>query len=383
MVDPLVPGQAPGQAPSVRLEELEATLRLLEAPRVGPRTMVGVFERWGTATAALADRAGLRTVVGAQAARYARSSECAAVVGATMRACEAGSIAWITRTDPTYPTSLAELHDPPPVVFLRGDAGLLARRGVSIVGSRRSTEYGRGVARSLAGALVRQGISVISGMALGIDGAAHRGALDAGGATIAVLGSGPDQLTPSSHRQLGMQIVEQGLVLSEFTPGTPARAAHFPRRNRLIAALSVALVVVEAAERSGASITAMHAADLGRDVFAVPGPLDAPQSRGTNLLIRDGAGIVTSVQDFIAEIGQGWVGDLFGPRGGSAGSDLPSGLDEWGAALWAKLEDCPVHVDQLAADAGLEVRVALIGLTKLEIRGCVVQEPGQRFRRAS
>lgn len=383
MVDPLEPDPRRSPGLEVRLAELEATLRLLEAPQVGPRRMVAVFDRWGTARAALADPRGLRDVLGAKAVRYARSRECAEVVKVAMSACHAGSIAWVTRTDPTYPTSLAELHDPPPVVFLRGDPALLSRRGVAIVGSRRSTEYGRGVARSLAGSLVREGISVISGLALGIDGAAHWGALDGGGDTIAVLGSGPDQLTPTAHRRLGTQIVERGLVVSEFAPGTPARPAHFPRRNRLIAALSVAVVVVEAAERSGASITAMHAGDLGRDVFAVPGPLDAPQSRGTNLLIRDGAGIVTSVEEFIAEVRHGWVGDLFGPRGASGYRGLPPGLDEEGAALWEKLQDRPAHVDRLAEEAGLDVRVALIRLTGLELRGCVVQEPGQRFRRAS
>lgn len=376
-------GQLRDPDPGERRTELEATLRLLDAPRVGPRAFGEVVERWGTATEALADQRGLLKLLGARAVQHIHARECLSSVEASLRACEAQSISWATRTDPQYPSALRELHDPPPVVFFRGDSTLLSRRGVGIVGSRKSTEYGRGVASSLARALAHDGITVISGLALGIDGAAHRGALDANGSTVAVLGSGADQLTPVAHRSLGSRIVERGLVVSEFPPGTPARAAHFPRRNRLIAALSVAVVVVEAADRSGASITAMHALDLGRDVFAVPGPIDAPQSRGANALIRDGAGIVTSVEDFIAEIRHGWVGDLFGSREARRPGDPPAGLDAGGEALWERLQDHPLHVDQLALESGIEVRVALVRLTRLEMRGCVVQEPGLRFRRAS
>ena len=194
--------------------------------------------------------------------------------------CRTPEIEILLWSDEVCPERLSHLVDPPPVWFARGRLELLLRPAVTIVGSRRSTAYGRRSAEALAAQMALRGITVVSGLAFGIDGASHRGALEARGDTIAVLGSGVDLIQPASHRRLGERVAREGLLLSEFLPGEPARTHHFPRRNRILAALGGAVVVVEAAEKSGAMITVEHALDLGRDVYAVPGgPRHPAESR--------------------------------------------------------------------------------------------------------
>ena len=246
-----------------------------------------------------------------------------------------------------------------------------------------------------------RGVVVVSGLALGIDGAAHRGALQAGGDTIAVLGSGVDLIQPASHRALGHRIARDGLLLSEFLPGEPARAHHFPRRNRILAALAAAVVVVEAGARSGAFITVEHALDLGRDVYAVPGPVDAPQSRGCNVLLQQGAHVVVSARDFTGDLDlpdvrhrdQGSVERCGGGRentGTRAASpevseqvEGPRRLRPVARRVWGALGAQPVRVDELARVARLDSGKVLAILTELELAGWVAQEAGMRFRRAS
>jgi DNA processing protein len=271
-----------------------------------------------------------------------------------------------------YPERLRELEDPPPVVFLRGRADLLLRpAAVAIVGSRHATAYGRRTAAWLGGALARAGVVVVSGLALGIDAEAHRGALAARGGTIAVLGAGADLVHPPSHGALFEAIARDGLLVSEFPPGTAPLPHHFPRRNRLMAALAHAVVVVEAAERSGALITVEHAQDLGRDVLAVPGPIDAPTSAGTNALIADGAVPVLGPDVILRELGVRVEA--------AASSGPPPGSD--GAAVWAVMGGGPVAVDELAGRAGLSSPRALAALSLLELEGWAVQSPGGRFAR--
>jgi len=294
-----------------------------------------------------------------------------------LEACADQAIAVVTVEAESYPARLRQLHDPPPFLFLRGDESLLVRRSVAIVGSRRSTPYGRRIAEELGGALARAGVVVVSGMALGIDGAAHRGCIAAGGATLAVLGSGPDVLSPTSHASLGRDIVRTGLLVSEFLPGEPPLAHHFPRRNRILAGLADAVVVVEAAARSGALITVGHALDLGRDVFAVPGQLGAPSSQGANALIRDGAGMITSVEDFVAMV----VGEDTGSPVGT--NKEPVGVGIEALELWRALGDGAANVDRLAHLAHLTPARALAGLAELEIVGCAVRDGGMRFRRSA
>lgn len=374
-MDSLTPRVVSGTVAAVDL----VALGLL--PGAGCVAVQRTLEHFGTAERAMdAGVAALAPVIGLtprrlRAGGYPHDVRSKAL--AILQSCSEGSIDVVTVEMASYPDRLRQLHDPPPFLFLRGDASLLARRSVAIVGSRRSTAYGRRTTEELAGALARAGVVVVSGMALGIDGAAHRGCLAAGGATVAVLGSGPDVLSPSSNAGLGRQILRTGLVVSEFLPGDPPRAHHFPRRNRVLAALADAVVVVEAAARSGALITVGHALDLGRDVFAVPGPLGTPSSQGSNALIRDGAGMITSVSEFVAEI----VGDE--PGGPEGGPLEPSNVGTEALELWRALGDGAVDVDRLARLVRFTPAQALAGLAELEIVGCAVRDSGMRFRRSA
>jgi len=300
--------------------------------------------------------------------------------------CRTRAIAILLWSDDGYPQRLDHLVDPPPILFARGRLELLQRPSVTIVGSRRSTAYGRRTAEALAAQMALRGITVVSGLALGIDGASHRGALEAGGDTIAVLGSGVDLIQPASHRRLGERIVREGLLLSEFLPGEPARPHHFPRRNRILAALGSAVVVVEAAEKSGALITVEHALDLGRDVYAVPGALDAPQSRGCNTLIRQGAQVITSPGEFARDLGLvcGSSSDFRDCVVSQGARELvPAGLDDEARRVWLALNELSLGIDDVASSADLQSVRVLSALTILQVSGLVVQESGMRFRRAS
>ncbi len=278
---------------------------------------------------------------------------------------------------PGFPERLNHLHHPPPLLFLRGDPSLLHAPAVAVVGSRKASEYGRGMARSMGEGLARAGVAVVSGLALGIDGAAHRGALAAGGDTLAVLGCGPDVAYPPSHRRLFRGILEKGLVVSEFLPGEVPLPHHFPRRNRLIAGLSEAVVVVEAARKSGALITVEHALEIGRDVFAVPGAVGRAQSEGVHALIRDGAGLVTNAHDVLLGADLADAGLDARPR-----DRAPSGLDARQRALWDALEAEPRHIDLLARRARLDIATAAATLSIMEVHGWVRRAPGLRFARS-
>ncbi len=269
---------------------------------------------------------------------------------AVRRKCLADGIAVLVYGGPGYPATLNALPDPPPVLFALGNTELLGRPCVAIVGSRRATAYGRRVARGIGSHLAGRGRCVVSGMAMGIDAEAHRGALP--GPTAAVLGSGVDVVSPPRNRALYGRIREHGVVVSEFLPGVGAAPHHFPRRNRIIAALAADVVIVEASHRSGALITAEIALDLGREVHAVPGPIDRPTSQGTNRLISDGAGV-------ILEVG---AGDVLHDA-----CALPEEPEL--RALLEALPAAPVTVEEVAALSGrLPQEVAPV-LTILELRG--------------
>jgi DNA processing protein len=272
-----------------------------------------------------------------------------------------------------YPWRFALLREPPPVLALRGDASLLSRRAVAIVGSRAATAYGRAVARRLAADLAASGLVVVSGLARGIDAAAHEGALEAGGATVAVLACGPEQVYPPEHRALAARIAASGALVSELPPGTPPRSAHFPLRNRLISGLAEALVVVEARMRSGSLHTVRHALDQGIDVLAVPGPVDSPASEGPNLLLRDGAAPALDASDVLAA--------LAGPP--RVVPETHPALSPELEALLASLRGEPATRDGLSRRLGVAPQSLATPLLELELGGRIVQDPDGRWRALS
>lgn len=288
--------------------------------------------------------------------------------------------------DGEYPSRLAHLAVPPQALWARGPLEIPPSRVIGIVGTRRATEYGRRMARDLAFDLAAAGWTIVSGAAIGIDSAAHRGALEAAGKTIAVLGCGIDHDYPARNRELRRAIAETGLLLSEYPPDEPPLKYHFPERNRIIAALSRAVIVVQAGERSGALITAGMALELGREVLAVPGPADQPGSHGVHRLLREGAGLVESATDVVEAIegpgafrgrsDRGIQAVLFDPEDRGAGSreaDTPR------AKLERRLASGSARVDELARAAELSVSDTLSELSRLELEGRVRSLPGLRF----
>ena len=359
--------------PADHRAEVRALLVLDQIPGVGLKTLAALVARFGSGRATLAapDRA-FSMVAGQRASISRGDAGIRDRVAAGLNDAARLNAPALTWSDVEYPSMLRNLADPPPVLFLRGRAELLSTPCITVVGARKATARARDFARRLASALARSGYTVVSGMALGIDGCAHVGALDAGGGTIAVLGRGPDRAYPASHERVFRDILAAGLVVSEFLPGTPALPHHFPRRNRVLAALGQAVVVVEASRRSGSLITVEHALDLGVDVYAVPGPVERPACEGSNALLADGARPLVSVERFLEELGVGSSGVKERLRPGGAQGLLLVGLDSG-----------PTHVEELAALVGLAVSDVVALLAELEVNGWVEQLPGLRFERAS
>jgi DNA processing protein len=268
-------------------------------------------------------------------------------------------------TDEEYPARLHDLRDAPAVLYVRGVLTPADERAVAIVGTRRATSYGREVTRRIAADLAAAGVTVVSGLARGIDAAAHQATLDAGGRTIAVLGSGLDIIYPSEHRQLAERIREQGALVSEYPPGVKPEAQFFPARNRFISALALGVLVVEAPARSGALITAGFAADQGRDVFAVPGSVLGSSAEGCHALIRDGATLVTNAADLLADL------NLAQRELQAVARRLPLGDNEAENALIRLLTAEPMHVDDLSRTTGLPISTLNATLMLLELKGLV------------
>jgi DNA processing protein len=354
--------------------EVRALLILDGAPGVGLVRLKRLVEVFESAEAALAAPTGaFEAVAGPGSGRVRHDASVAARVDAALGEAARLGMETCTWRSADYPQTMHHLHDPPPVLFLRGRRELLGRPAVTIVGARRSTVRAREVAERLGRALARAGTPVASGMALGIDGAAHRGALAAAGDTIAVLGRGADRAYPAAHRGLFREIVGRGLVVSEFLPGTPALPHHFPRRNRILAALSSAVVVVEAGATSGALITVDHALDLGIDVWSVPGPIEVPTCEGSNRLLAEGARPLVSIAAFVQAVAGGSPQLELGPPAAEGPANRILGC------LGAET----LGVDQLASRLALTPAQTMGLLTELELAGLVDQLPGMRFRRAA
>jgi DNA processing protein len=282
-------------------------------------------------------------------------------------------VSLLTWNSEAYPSYLREIDGAPPLVYVHGSLEEIDRWAVAVVGTRRLTSYGRQVTQELVTGLVLNGVTIVSGLARGIDAIAHKSALDHGGRTIAVLGSGPDCIYPPENRSLARQIVNgRGAVISEYGMGVQPEAKNFPPRNRIISGLSLGVIVVEAGDRSGAGITARFALEQGRDVFAVPGNIYSPASVGTNRLIQQGAKLVIGVDDVLEELNLAMVLEHSAVQ-----LALPETEDE--SAIFANLSAQPVHVDDLSRSTGLSSSVVSSTLTLMELKGMVRQVGGMNY----
>ncbi|MCF6355752.1 MAG: DNA-processing protein DprA [Candidatus Polarisedimenticolaceae bacterium] len=291
----------------------------------------------------------------------------------------------VTLQDPEYPTLLRETADPPAALFVHGDPALLASPQIAMVGSRNPSVSGKSTAKEFARYLAGAGITITSGLAIGIDGASHQGALAAHGTTIAVMGTGLDRVYPASHHGLAKQIVQQGgALVTEFPPGTPARAGHFPRRNRIISGLSLGVLVVEAALRSGSLITARQATEQGREVFAIPGSIHNPLARGCHAIIRQGAKLVETAQDIVEELGP-LLHTLIPNEEPGTQTSAPENRFEMDVEYCQLLESIgydPLPINEIIAQSGLTAEAVSSMLLLLELEGYVSSAPGGCFSRS-
>ena len=349
-------------------------LRLVRG--VGNVTYRELLEHFGSPQAVFAasPAALIEAGVHAEVARAIATFDQWRVVDTELNKITRAGVHLVTRTEPAYPVNLTHLHDPPPFLYVRGSLVPEDHIAIAIVGSRFASAYGKGAARDLARGLAEKGVTIVSGLARGIDAEAHRAALATSGRTIAVLGSGLDIIYPSEHRPLAAEIPASGAVISEFSLGSKPDAPHFPYRNRVISGLTLGTVVVEAAENSGSLITARFALEQNREVFAVPGPITSLRSRGPHRLIKDGAKLVEEIDDILSEIAPA----LAPPRSASPGA--PAVTLEPDEVLLAELFDGgSLHVDTLIARSGLGAARVLEVLLNLELKGMVTQLPGTYF----
>ena len=353
---------------------LASWLQLTLTPGLGAATVRNLLERFGLPENVLAaPREQLQSIAGPAIAALLREERSEAVAHALRWAEEPGH-ALITLADSTYPKLLLEIPDPPVLLYAAGRLELLARPALAVVGSRNATAQGVRDAEQFAKAFSEAGLTIVSGLALGIDAAAHRGGLAAQGSTIAVLGTGIDVVYPRQNAALAARIAESGLLLSEFPLGTPGAAHHFPRRNRLISGLAQGCLVVEAALASGSLITARAAAEQGREVFALPGSIHSPLSKGSHALIKQGAKLVESADDVLSEL------NAF-RRTAFASTRAPEAPDA--STLLSHMGFDPVDLDSLSVRAGLPVEQVSAELLRLELAGCVAALPGGRYQRLS
>jgi len=362
---------------------LLAKLRLSMVEGVGPRLTQQLLARFGDEQAIFgASDEELRGVAGigpktTRAINMARELDLAA----ELRTCRKFGVTLVPRGGAGYPKSLEEIPDPPPLLYVKGAFQPCDGCAVAIVGSRHATEYGAKVAAELAGGLARAGVTVVSGLARGIDGVAHRAALDAGGRTIGVLGGGLGKIYPPEHVDLGEDVARQGALVSELPMLMDPVAGTFPQRNRIISGISIGVVVVEAAFRSGALITARHASEQGRDVFAVPGRIDSRMSHGCHQLIRDGAKLVETVDDILEELGPlvQSAPQTDGPPVRKPAELLLNANEK--LVLGIIGEGCTTPIDEIIAKAGLGTGQVLTTLSVLEMRRLVRRVAGNSVTR--
>ena len=356
--------------------DLGPWLRLAAIPGLGGESQRKLLTIFGLPEAIFsASAADLAAVVGNGLAERLFAHDASLEIEAGLTWASQADNRIITLADADYPQTLLDQPDPPVLLYAKGRFDLLNNPIIAIVGSRNATKQGEANAEAFAEALSSAGITVVSGMALGIDAAAHRGAMKSGASTIAVIGTGPDRIYPARNQDLARTIAERGLIISEFAVGTPPLANNFPRRNRIIAGLGMGCLVVEAAQRSGSLITARLAADAGRDVFAIPGSIHSPLSRGCHALIRQGAKLVESAQDILEELR--W-------KSAPMANDTVTTEHEGDqAALLSALGHDPCTIDALIERSRLTADSVLAMLMALELDGHVAQLPGGLYQRLS
>lgn len=353
--------------------QLRAWLTLCLAPGLGGSTIRRLLKTFGLPQAVLgADNAALAKAAGDEAAGALRSADSAVAVERALDWASEPGHHIITLADANYPRALLEIGDPPALLYARGNATLLGKPALAMVGSRNATAQGLRNAEAFARSFSEAGLTIVSGLALGIDAAAHRGGLAAQGSTIAVLGTGVDVVYPSGNAQLFASVAARGLLLSEYPLSTPSIGRNFPRRNRLISGLARGCLVVEAALGSGSLITARLAGEQGREVFAIPGSIHSPLSKGCHALIKQGAKLVEAAEDVLVEFGA-WR------TGVPAGSEIASVDPAQG--LLACLGFDPIDIDALCVRAGLPVESVTAELLRLELDGLVAALPGGRYQR--
>ena len=360
--------------------EKRALLTLHLVPGLGPKLTMALLQRFGSAAAILsASPADLQEIphLGSQLAEAITRSFRGADVDGELRRMEEYRVRALIPGEPDYPACLAEIPARPHLLYLRGELRLSDAKAIAIVGSRHCTSYGRRMTEKLTAELAGSGFTIISGLARGIDGIAHRATLDAKGRTIAVLAGGLARIYPPEHTDLAGEVEAHGALLSEAPMLMEPLAGMFPARNRLISGLARAVVIVEAAARSGALITASHAAEQGRPVFAVPGPLDSPASAGTHALLRQGAILLRGIEDILEEL------EGIRPTVRPMEVKKPENLDDVQTRIWESLDGGSRHVDELVQILALPVSQVTNSLVMLEMRKLVRRLPGNHYERIS
>lgn len=353
--------------------ELAAWLRLTLVPGIGGETQRQLLKALGgPETIFAASHSALRGILGGGLVERLLGHDCSGEIEAALAWAEQPGNHLLTLADAAYPQALLTAADPPVLLYAKGDIGLLNRPAFAIVGSRSATKQGEANAAAFAAALCDAGFVIVSGLAAGIDAAAHRGALKAKGNTIAVIGTGIDRIYPASNEALAREIGARGVIISEFSIGTPPLPANFPRRNRLIAGLTRGCLVVEAAKQSGSLITARLAAEAGREVFAIPGSIHSPQSKGCHALIKQGAKLVESAQDILEELRWGNVANP---------AALPPVPEAETDPLLVALGRDPCDLETLTERSGFAANDLLARLLPLEMEGRIACLPGGRYQR--
>lgn len=363
--------------------ELLDDVRLSMTKDIGPRTHANLLAAFGTSSKVLAaggDQLCRVEGIGPKLARRIAEAPPQSDVVAELRIAHREGIRVVSRRHASYPPSLAQTPDPPQILYCRGtllpDDGL----AVGIVGTRHATHYGLQQAEHLAAGLARSGVTVVSGLARGIDAAAHRGAIARGGRTIGVIAGGLMQITPAENRRLAEQVTEQGCLLSEAPPRRPPVPGAFPQRNRLISGLSLGIVVIEADSRSGALITARHASEQGREVFAVPGPITSLVSRGCHRLIQEGAKLVTCVEDILEELSH-TTQPIAREEGGELRHVAELTLNEIERQVLDAIDTTPTQIDAVVVSTDLPVHRVLATVSVLEMRHLIHRVSGNQVAR--